>query len=124
VNPFGLFLGALGGLLFGNKLARQNLDPAEYTAMRVKYLTKAYKLSMGTFAAISLILAIVLPGGGHVAGLVAVLFFVYLGWVVGPKRIVRQEARRMGREQQRVQQKAERLARGEFRPDDPEYWRR
>ena len=122
MNPFGVFLGAIGGLLFGNKLAKQNLDPEEYSALRVKFLIRSRKFLMGIFAAMFIVVAFI--PHAHVMGIAGALMFIYGGWILAPKRIVRAEARRVERERQREDQKAERLARGDFRPEDPEYWRR
>lgn len=126
MNPFGLLLGALAGLFVGNRLVRQNMDPAEYTATRIRYRTKFSKWVYGVLGVGSAWVGIagLMTGGswGTWFLLIGAVCFVW-GWRVAPGRIVRQESARHAREQQVSAVEAPRLERGEFRPDDPEYWR-
>jgi hypothetical protein len=126
MNPLELVYGAIVGLLVGNRAARQRMDPASYTAWRVKGLTRFYKIVYGVLAlaafwvGVALLMTNVSAG---VWGLLAAAASVAWGWGVAPKRVVRREQRRVAREQQREAREADRLAQGRYRPDDPEYWR-
>jgi tetrahydromethanopterin S-methyltransferase subunit E len=126
MNPLELMFGAILGVLFGNRVARQRMDSATYTAWRVKGLTRLYKLAYGAIAFVAfwwgmaLLLTHVSAG---VWGLVVAAVCVAWGWGVAPKRVVRREQRRVAREQQREAREADRLAQGRYRPDDPDYWR-
>jgi hypothetical protein len=47
INPLEFVFGAILGVLFENHVARQRMDPATYTARRVKGLTRFYKFVYG-----------------------------------------------------------------------------
>ncbi len=127
MNPLELLVGAVAGLFVGNRLARQNLDPAAYTAARIRYRTKFAKVVYATLGVMCVWMgmALMYSGSGGV-GVWLVLasagFFVW-GWAVAPRRIVKRESHRHAREQQASAAESARLERGELRPEDPEYWR-
>lgn len=124
MNLLELMFGAILGVLFGNRVARQRMDSATYTAWRVNGLTRWYKLVCVAIALVALWLGMVLlltHVGAGVWGLLVAAVCVAWGWGVAPKRVARMEQRRVAREQQRGAREADRLAQGRYRPDDPDY---
>ncbi len=127
MNPLEVLCGALAGVFIGNRMAQRNMDPAEYTAWRVKSLTRLNKIGFSVFAVALfwigmafLMTGISTPG---VWMLILAGISVLYGWLWAPKVVVRRETRRLARAQHRAQREAERLSAGRLRPDDPDYWR-
>ena len=127
MNPLEVLCGALAGIFVSNRMSQRNLDPAAYTAWRVKSLTRLNKVAFSVFA-VGLFwigMAFLLTGirGAGVWMLVLAGLSLLYGWLWAPKFVVHREMRRVARAQHQAQREAERLARGQLRPDDPDYWR-